>query len=117
MCAIGTKRTCRSLGAASALRDTWISPTNAFYKQSETLRRSHAGHANTDRMARRRVLRRLAYGGSEQISSRKRSQFCSLFRDELKKSLSLCFFDLSGEYFAETFDIKTRNHGVERDGI
>jgi hypothetical protein len=63
------------------------------------------------------VLRRLAYRGPEKISFRKHSQFCSLFRDELKKSLSLCFFDLSGEYFAEAFDIKPRNHGVERDGI
>jgi hypothetical protein len=75
-------------------------------------------HTNTNHgLALKSVLRRLAYRGPEKISFRKRSQFCSLFRDELKKSLSLCSFDLSGEYFAETFDIKPRNHGVERDGI
>ena len=79
-------------------------------------RRFH--HANTNRgVALKSVLRRPAYRGPEKISSRKRSQFCCLFRDELKKSLSLRFFILSGEYFAETFDIKPRNHGVERDGI
>jgi hypothetical protein len=55
-------------------------------------------HTNTNRgVALKSVLRRLAYRGPEKTSSRKRSQFCSFFRDELKKSLSLCFFDLSGE--------------------
>jgi len=39
--------------------------------------------------------------------SRQRSQLRRLLRDEPMKHLSFRLFNLSGEYFAETFDIKS----------
>ena len=73
--------------------------------------------AETQRRSAEERFKPAVLSWAEKVSSRKRSQFCSLFRDELKKSLSLCFLDLSGQYFAEMFDVKPRNHSVEAAGV